>query len=438
MKTIKYWILAIIIIIIVTVILIFNNKKQEIDEQQEIQEVKIEEEGITEVNDRTDFFTVKTCVEQYLNEIVLNPEDENLEYIDLDYQKEIVYSLLDKDYIEEKNIEQENVLEFVNVIQRNVNLTIIDMKYLNSEKVQQYIVYAILEQEENEPIDLYVIVNIDIENSTFSITPIINSNIKNINEIELFHNKGNIEKNKYNEVIYETINQDVIIRTYFQQYKTLALYNPERLYELLDEDYKTRRFENIENFKSYIDENKEVISNIQFKQYIVNNYNDHIEWICQDEYGGIYFFEEKNILDYSIKLDSYTIPTEEFMQEYSMGNTEKKVQLNINKWILMINNQDYDNAYNVLSEEFRANYFPNKQDFINYIKENMYRYNKMEVTKFDARGNTYLCTIQLTDLTEGEYVDETKGTGGSGYTFEWNIVMQLGDNYDFVMSFEVE
>lgn len=67
----------------------------------------------------------------------------------------------------------------------------------------------------------------------------------------------------------------------------------------------------------------------------------------------------------------------------------------------------------------------------------MYRYNDLSFESFDVNGNIYSCTVKLTDLSEGKYVDETKGTGGSGYIYTWNFVMQLKDNYEFTLSFEV-
>ena len=62
----------------------------------------------------------------------------------------------------------------------------------------------------------------------------------------------------------------------------------------------------------------------------------------------------------------------------------------------------------------------------------------MKVLSFETTGNVYTCRMQLTDLTQGVYVDETKGTGGSAYIYNWKVNMQLGNESEFKISFEVE
>ena len=112
--------------------------------------------------------------------------------------------------------------------------------------------------------------------------------------------------------------------------------------------------------------------------------------------------------------------------------------MNLNRFILMINNQDYEAAYSVLDSNFKNNYFKNIEDFEKYIKTYAYRYNNMKINSFDIKGNVYSCSVSLVDASNGVYVDEGKGTGGAGYVYNWNFYMQLGKNYDFTISFEVQ
>ena len=49
----------------------------------------------------------------------------------------------------------------------------------------------------------------------------------------------------------------------------------------------------------------------------------------------------------------------------------------------------------------------------------------------------YACGANLWDLTGGSYVDETKGTSG-GYVYEWTFFVQLGEDKNFTISFEVD
>ena len=73
----------------------------------------------------------------------------------------------------------------------------------------------------------------------------------------------------------------------------------------------------------------------------------------------------------------------------------------------MINNLDYKVAYEKLDSNFRNTYFKTVEEFENYMKNHVFRYNIFDAT----------------------YENETE--------IEFNIVMKLLDNADFVMSFEV-
>ena len=60
--------------------------------------------------------------------------------------------------------------------------------------------------------------------------------------------------------------------------------------------------------------------------YLNNNYT---EYTCMDQFENYYIFRENKVMDYSIILDNYTIPTEEFIEKYNSVNEQKKVVLNI-------------------------------------------------------------------------------------------------------------
>ena len=446
----KILLIAIFIIIIIIIAIIItikgDNEMEVVDEDEflltEDEENSYVSDGIEDVKDISKFSIVENCIQQYyeiLNDnssalYLRNGEklytDEEINQMRLDY--------LAKEYIAENNININNINDYINVSDFQKTIIPLQMKQLIKNPIEKYLVHGYtVDSNYNFIEEFYIFVNLDTVNKTFSIEP-ITEEYNNIDEIKYENENISIEKNENNYYEESILNNEEIAKKYFSIYKKIVLSNSQLIYGYLDEEYRDKRFGSLENFEQYVQENKEEIVGSTIEGYTINSYEEYTEYTCQDQYNNIYTFDVSNPMKFSLKLDTYTIPTAEFKQTYDTADAQEKVVINTNKWILMINNQDYDNAYNVLSEEFRANYFPNKQDFINYIKENMYRYNKMEATNFETRGNTYLCTIQLTDLTEGEYVDETKGTGGSGYTFEWNIVMQLGNNYDFVMSFEVE
>lgn len=132
-------------------------------------------------------------------------------------------------------------------------------------------------------------------------------------------------------------------------------------------------------------------------------------------------------MQYDVMLDTYTIDRQEFVQEYEKSDDKKKVMMNIDKFIKMLNSHDYSNLYAILDEDFKTNYFRNEDDFVNYVKENFFDINKVEYSNFSEMGNTYIYEITITNVKD-ESEEQKKKT----------IIMKLLEGTDFVMSFNVE
>ena len=208
-------------------------------------------------------------------------------------------------------------------------------------------------------------------------------------------------------------------------YKRLALSVPELAYNYMDEEYRNKRFESIEGFKEYIENNRDNIEEISLKKYLAENNDNYTEYVGQDKYGNLYIFDEKGILDFTLKLDTYTIPTDKFKETYNTAEDYKKVQMNIDKFFQMINRQDYKTAYSCLAQNYKDNYFKTQEEFEKYVKNNFYTYNKVSYEKYEQKGNKlYIFSIKLEDIT-GENAEKK----------EIKIVMQLDDDLNFEMSF---
>ena len=132
------------------------------------------------------------------------------------------------------------------------------------------------------------------------------------------------------------------------------------------------------------------------------------------------------VKEFTTKLDTYTIATNKFLDTYNDSKNEEKVNMNINKWFLMLNNRDYNSAYNVLDETFRNENFGNEENFEKYMKEMYPLHYKVTLKNFSEQSDVYTQDIIFSDIT-GEDELENENT----------IIMQLKDNTDFVMSFSV-
>ena len=144
-----------------------------------------------------------------------------------------------------------------------------------------------------------------------------------------------------------------------------------------------------------------------------------MEYVAKDQFENLYIFNEDEEKTIKIKFDTYTIPTDNFKKTYNTATDEKKVQMNIDKFIQMINRHDYRTSYNCIADSFKNNYFKTQEEFQNYIKNNFYKYNKFEFKSCEKKAaDIYVCKVQLTVGIK-----------------EINVIMQLGDNLDFKMSF---
>lgn len=148
------------------------------------------------------------------------------------------------------------------------------------------------------------------------------------------------------------------------------------------------------------------------------------EYVCVDQFGNYYIFNENYIWDYSMQLDVYTITRDKFAQEYNTSDDLKKVALNIDKFFTMINSKDYKNAYLLLDKNYCQNYFKTEQSFKKYVQENFFEYNQIEYTNIEKESGVYLQKIRITDKTRK-----------SSNIIEKTMVVQLKDKFEFVLSF---
>ena len=446
---------GVIVIAIVIGIIIINITKPPYEQEINIEDegvketIKTEKEKVESVEDRERIYMVEQCISSYLDTININNSsyymyDESGNQEKSVDENEIILNLLTKEYTSKNNITKDNIENYVDKLDKDVFFVPLQMKYINSGDIYQYAMIGyITDFDYNIIKEVGFKVNLDMSatktgNSdlSFTIEP-INEEINDIDEVQLEIKLTSVEKNDYNIVQYITTNTEEDCKRYLDYYKKMALSNPEEAYNRLDEEYRNLRFGSLDAYKQYIEENKKDIQSIQISQYMTNTENGVKQNIAKDKYGKIYIFEGVDLFDLSIKLDTYTIETATFKEQYENGNEEVKVQMNINKFILMINNQDYEAAYNLLDDNFKNNYFKTLEDFKRYVKIKMYRYNDFDIQRFSVNGNIYVCETDIWDYTGGTYVDETKGTN-SGYIYEWTFYMQLGENKDFKISFEID
>ncbi len=439
MKNIKNVIILLIILLIVLIgiiVFIVSNKKDTTmdTETPEAIEIMKNETNITESDkliDIEDYLEVKNCVNAYLSEININNSafygyDESGNYTNLMSEKDInsyMYGVLSEDYINKKSININNIRDYVYKIEEDCFFTPIELlKKGNTESVKTFGVYGVIVTQEYKPLlESYMIVNIDENNNTFSVEQLATKD--EINSTKVNIPTEIIEKD--NNVFPELgITSEDLIQGYIDDYKRLSLAYPELLYSnFLNDEYKSKRFASLEEYKKYVNDNKDKIESIYPSKYQVIEQEEYTQYIVVSEIGEYYIFNSSNPSEYKVILDTYTIDIPQFTEKYNSSTEQQKVALNIDKFMQAINAKDYKYAYGCLADSFKNNYFKTQEEFENYAKENFYASNTVEYNEFDTQGDVYTYSVILTDKETGEQKTKT-------------FIMQLGEGTEFKMSFD--
>ena len=327
-------------------------------------------------------------------------------------------------YISKNNITEDNVYEFVDDINENLIFNVLDIRYYKNDNSDQYVVYGFYQNLQNEFIKYaYYIVNIDEAENIFSIEPVEGDNLE-IEKIAV--EDTNITKNDNNIIPAVNTDNESICNEYLLDYKRLMLSRPQEAYNILNEEYKQKKYGSLENFEEYINSNREIIQGVRLDKYSISVKEKETEYVCIDQYGNYYIFTENGVMDYTVILDTYTINLPQFLEKYENGNEQVKVGMNIEKFISSINMKDYKYAYNCLADSFKANSYQTQESFEEYVKSNFFEKNKIEYESFSKEGENYIYEIKISD-EQGISQDVKNVT----------IIMQLKEGTDFVMSFSI-
>ena len=434
MKKLKFVIIFLGFIIIVLIVMLLGNRNFMKNKDEIVDLSNIEVPYSLNNIGYQEYFTVSSCISQYLD--ILNKRNDIYYGIDKegkytftatsDEVSKGILSLISDNYKSEQNINDSNVLNKIKMLDEK-NIPVLTKVYkLVEGNVYSYVATGFLININDEYLrDVNFIVNMDILNKTFSIQELSkNADLNNLNIDKL----EKIEKNDYNKYIDYSVNTEDVISKHVLAYKRIMLAKPELAYEYLDKDYRDKRFGSYENFQKYIKENESEITSLNMKKYKVSNLDDAREYIIIDDNGNYYRFFEKEVMDYTVMLDVYTIELPQFIEQYNSVGDEQKVSLNVEKFIQMINAKDYKAAYSLLDNTFKANNFPTLDDFVKYIQDNFHNYNTIDsIENITKEGKYYTCTA---------YLKNTKFMNNE--PIERSFVIALGDGTDFKMSINLD
>ena len=451
-KKIKYLIMGLLILLIIMILILVlllpkieqeNRDKeinQEITSEREIFE-KIQEDPssiingkkLEEVQSEGVYLTVANIIEKYIA------------YLDNNNSKAI-YSMLDNKYSASNNLTEENVLD---KLEKYSNYKIKEILRIS---MSSYGIYY--SKIDNNRKTQFIMINWDTKNDTFSISP-INEEIYNQGKnsgIEIDKDRiTEIEKNEYNQVIVQKVDDDGIAQKYFYDLIEKMLYYTQDAYEMLDNEYKQINFSTYDEFIEYVNNNKEKLQSLdhnnlktvkdftdyeEYEKYYFEMKQNKMERYAQTSKNGIktYIFEDSNgkyyifkltaAFQYTVMLDNYTIPMEDFIKTYNSSSDVEKVILNIERFFMGINDKNYGYSYSVLSDSFKSNKYPTKEEFVKYVQENFFEENEIEYVEYKKENNLYIYEIKIKDAT-----------GQSSEEKSYSMIVKLNNGTNFEMSF---
>ena len=425
-------ILIFIVIIAMVVLKIIGERKGSTYQDTEFEQQIIADysDTIKEETDRNKYYATINIINNFVTTI-------------LDGDNIMVYNILEPQYVQEYGITEDNVLEKLNMLNDQysedyqANATSIQYKadklyrIQTSSNITIYFAYGnIVDKLHQEEIKYNLIVEMDSANQTYYIVPqdyMEKNNYTNPTQITSYNiSIEQIQNNGSNKFQFTNVDDEDLINNYLNNYEDEIVNNLSDSYLMLDEDYRNARFGTVEEYENYMKDNMQYMLSIVFTKYKREDKDGYTEYICIDKDNNYYIFKEKAVMDYSILLDNYTIDSDEFLDKYKNADLQTKVGLNCEKIVQALNLKDYKYIYNKLDETFKNSNFDSLDKFTEYMSTNYPDRYQAEYSGFKKESDLYIQPITLNPIS------------GEGESKQNNIIMQLKDGTDFVISFNIE
>lgn len=265
---------------------------------------------VTRVDNVNEYYNVQTCVKKFyeLYKDVYYGENfyENLTNEEFKQRSlEILYNMLDKEYIEKYSITKDNISEKVGEV-LNATLQINDIyRIKKNDDIAMYIVYSEQVDNVNNKIeDLNLMVKIDSSRNTFGIlldNYIVDQGFNNIKENQKYNIElSNILANSTNKFTAADIDQVKYVENMFEDYRYSMMYNRNRAYSLVNEETKNNKFNTFDSYNNYIKDNIKSIVIMEIKTYKVNEQEKYTDYEYVDTYGNQYTFRVTSPMKYTV------------------------------------------------------------------------------------------------------------------------------------------
>ena len=232
----------------------------------------------TKVTKEKEFYRVALLVNTYLDRLNKSKYEnrDGSSFADSEEAKKPILYTLSEEYINKNSITLDNLYDHVYDLNTKLTFIPIEMRVMEGFGVNQYVVYGetiCSTDSQIQPQELYIKVNLDYKNETYSIEPIDEKN-NNIDDIKLENNMDEIIINTSNKVGKIFFSDDEIIRQKFSNIRMMINSDKKLLYDrYLDKQYKEARFSTYEDFEKYLELSKERFLSAEVSNKLFRFYN---------------------------------------------------------------------------------------------------------------------------------------------------------------------
>ena len=418
-----------------------KNEQNGVDNKNILEEKYYENMTLKDIENNITYYKVKNCVDTYymcLRSLWTDISSkrvygENEEIIDgkyqfSSYQAKKIMSILAKEYIDKYNLNTNNIGQKFSYLEQGNEVYKKILEYNMPNSLSFYIVYGTTINNTKKN-DFKLILLMDNNNNSFAIYPEEFIIDKGIDKLDIgdkipsdFENIKKIQSNTYNNIDNSIASLEKTAEDYYYLYTLYLKSDIETAFNLLNTEYKEKKFSNIEDFKTFV--TRKYNNNwYNLKGYSTTTNNQYSQYTCLDNYNNYFIFRETAPMNYSVMLDTYTLDLPEFIEKYENSTSQEKTALNIQKIVDALNDGDYKYVYGKLAQEFKQNKFQTLENFEQYAKNTFGKNNMVTYNSFIETGN--YCTYEITLKNEQHEIKKT-------------IIMKLQEGTNFVFSFNVD
>ena len=435
MKKIKYIIIIILILLVIIIgtIITFrlnvpkrkNENNNYIDEEAEIVTDDSEKKTVSPINNYTEAFIISECMQRYIYKLSTG---------------EKAVDMLDREFVKQNSITAENVFTKIENIDQYNDFyikKIYKRKYDNNIK-QYYISGRIASTigatnglSEKEKKIMYFSIILDKSNKTFAVIPYTEGQAEWLEDAKIpilkYDAKNKIAKNDNNAYEPDAIPD---FTTEASKYVWQFFYEKNNFvdesYELINEEYKKAKFDNIEEYKEYV--RNFDFSSADLTKFSKKDYDGFTQYIYTLTKNRKIIINRYHAMDFDVLLDDYTIDIETIGEEQTDLSKNKIARQALSQFFGNINEGNFDVIYNkFLNNDFKQKNFSSAEAFKNYIQNNIYEYNSFEFYGMEVINGAYVCDVDVKNAQR--VASETK---------KMQIIIKPTTDNKFEMSFSMK